>query len=332
MRAVLLVRRARRQHAAPVPATTPPRRSTCPGIAAGETIATLAFTEPTGKWDESGITMEATQHGRRLDAQRHEDVRARRPHRQPDHRRRPHRRRRQPVRRRRATPPASPARPCRPWTRPASRPSSSSPTRPATLIGTDGAGLDRARHGARPRRRRPRRRAGRRRPEGARDGRRVRQGPRAVRPPDRLVPGHQAQVRRHAARGRVGQVGRLLRPVVRGRDERRAALGGLAWPRPTARRRTSTPPPRTSRSTVASASPGSTRPTCTSSGPRAPSCCSATRPTTASCSPSASASDAPAAAAPERPVEARLAAFRVGNGYGSPRDVTRRSVPRPSWR
>jgi alkylation response protein AidB-like acyl-CoA dehydrogenase len=32
-----------------------------PGIASGETIATVAFTEPSGKWDESGITMEATQ-------------------------------------------------------------------------------------------------------------------------------------------------------------------------------------------------------------------------------------------------------------------------------
>lgn len=34
-----------------------------PGIASGETIATLAFTEPSGKWDESGITMEATAAG-----------------------------------------------------------------------------------------------------------------------------------------------------------------------------------------------------------------------------------------------------------------------------
>ena len=34
-----------------------------PGIASGETIATLAFTEPSGKWDESGITMEATPAG-----------------------------------------------------------------------------------------------------------------------------------------------------------------------------------------------------------------------------------------------------------------------------
>jgi len=34
-----------------------------PGIASGETIATLAYTEPSGKWDESGITAEASQSG-----------------------------------------------------------------------------------------------------------------------------------------------------------------------------------------------------------------------------------------------------------------------------
>jgi alkylation response protein AidB-like acyl-CoA dehydrogenase len=34
-----------------------------PGIASGETIATVAFTEPSGKWDESGIEMEATRSG-----------------------------------------------------------------------------------------------------------------------------------------------------------------------------------------------------------------------------------------------------------------------------
>jgi len=34
-----------------------------PGIASGETIATLAFTEPNGKWDASGITAEATKSG-----------------------------------------------------------------------------------------------------------------------------------------------------------------------------------------------------------------------------------------------------------------------------
>ena len=34
-----------------------------PGMAAGETIATLAFTEPNGKWDESGIEATATKSG-----------------------------------------------------------------------------------------------------------------------------------------------------------------------------------------------------------------------------------------------------------------------------
>ncbi len=34
-----------------------------PGIASGETIATLAFTEPNGKWDESGIELTATADG-----------------------------------------------------------------------------------------------------------------------------------------------------------------------------------------------------------------------------------------------------------------------------
>ena len=34
-----------------------------PGIASGETIATLAFTEESGRWDEGGITMEAMADG-----------------------------------------------------------------------------------------------------------------------------------------------------------------------------------------------------------------------------------------------------------------------------
>jgi alkylation response protein AidB-like acyl-CoA dehydrogenase len=34
-----------------------------PGIAGGETIAALAFTEPNGKWDADGITMEAAESG-----------------------------------------------------------------------------------------------------------------------------------------------------------------------------------------------------------------------------------------------------------------------------
>jgi alkylation response protein AidB-like acyl-CoA dehydrogenase len=39
------------------------KKAYLPGIASGETIATLAFTEPSGKWDESGITAEATASG-----------------------------------------------------------------------------------------------------------------------------------------------------------------------------------------------------------------------------------------------------------------------------
>ena len=39
------------------------KKAYLPGIASGETIATLAFTEPSGKWDEAGITMPATGSG-----------------------------------------------------------------------------------------------------------------------------------------------------------------------------------------------------------------------------------------------------------------------------
>ena len=34
-----------------------------PGIASGDTIATLAFTEPSGKWDAAGITLAAMSAG-----------------------------------------------------------------------------------------------------------------------------------------------------------------------------------------------------------------------------------------------------------------------------
>jgi alkylation response protein AidB-like acyl-CoA dehydrogenase len=39
------------------------RAALLPGIASGEVIATLAFTEPNGRWDASGITMEAVPAG-----------------------------------------------------------------------------------------------------------------------------------------------------------------------------------------------------------------------------------------------------------------------------
>jgi alkylation response protein AidB-like acyl-CoA dehydrogenase len=39
------------------------KKELLPGIASGETIATLALTEETGKWDEAGVTLEATKSG-----------------------------------------------------------------------------------------------------------------------------------------------------------------------------------------------------------------------------------------------------------------------------
>jgi alkylation response protein AidB-like acyl-CoA dehydrogenase len=39
------------------------KKELLPGIASGETIATLAFTEENGRWDEAGITMTATKDG-----------------------------------------------------------------------------------------------------------------------------------------------------------------------------------------------------------------------------------------------------------------------------
>jgi alkylation response protein AidB-like acyl-CoA dehydrogenase len=39
------------------------KKAHLPGIASGATVATLAFTEPSGKWDEAGITMQASGSG-----------------------------------------------------------------------------------------------------------------------------------------------------------------------------------------------------------------------------------------------------------------------------
>ena len=50
-----------------------------PGIAAGETIGTLAFTEDNGRWDVEAVTLEATKSRRRLGAQRPQVLRGRRP-------------------------------------------------------------------------------------------------------------------------------------------------------------------------------------------------------------------------------------------------------------
>ena len=72
-----------------------------PGIAAGETIATLALTEDTGRWDLDGVTLAATGKGGDWKLDGHKmfviDGHTRRPR----PRRRPHRQGREPLRRRR---------------------------------------------------------------------------------------------------------------------------------------------------------------------------------------------------------------------------------------
>ena len=75
------------------------KKSYLPGIASGETIATLAITEDNGKWDFSGHRAGGDAEGRRLGAQRPQDVRHRRARGQPHHRGRPHGRRRDALRR-----------------------------------------------------------------------------------------------------------------------------------------------------------------------------------------------------------------------------------------
>ena len=124
-----------------------------------------------------------------------------------------------------------------------------------------------------------RRRAGRRRAALPRDGDRVRQDASAVRPADRLLSGHQAQVRRHARRGRVRALRRVPRGVPRRGSRRGDCSSPRTWRSPTARRRTSTPPRRRSRSTAAWASRGSTPRTSTSSARKRARFSSATRST-----------------------------------------------------
>ena len=106
------------------------KKSYLPGIASGETIGTLAITEDNGKWDFSGIELAATKKGDGWVLNGHKMfvidghvadliiVAG------------PYRRRRDALRRlgRRGGP--DPHARCRRWTRRASRPGSSSPTRP----------------------------------------------------------------------------------------------------------------------------------------------------------------------------------------------------------
>ena len=69
------------------------RRGLLPGIASGETIATLAFTEDDGSWDPAAIRLTAAKDGDGLAAGRAQELRARRRHGRPDPGRRGDRRR-----------------------------------------------------------------------------------------------------------------------------------------------------------------------------------------------------------------------------------------------
>ena len=128
VRAVLLHGRARRQHAAPVRRRggqegLPPRHRQRRDDRHRRVHRAVGQVGRVGHRDGGdGVR-------RRLHADRHEDVRARRPRRRPDPRRRPHRRRASACSPSTATPTGSPARRCRRWTRPASRPGWSSRTR-----------------------------------------------------------------------------------------------------------------------------------------------------------------------------------------------------------
>ncbi len=307
------------------------KKSYLPGIASGETIATLAITEDNGKWDFSGIECAATKKGDGWVLNGHKMfvidghvanliiVAAR-------------------------TAAgvslfAVPGDAVGPDPHAAADDGPDAQAGPARVRGRAGhAHRRRRRRGARPvQDARPGRggagrRAGRRRPARARRVGRVRQDAHPVRPAHRQLPGHQAQVRRHAARGRVGQVGRLLRGAGPRPRTPTSCPSWPAWPSRTARRPTSTRRRRTSRSTVASASPGSTRPTCTSSGPSRPSCSWAIPRTTASCWHSASASDMAGPFRLQRGPAGDLATYASTTSAGAPvhgHVVLCHDLPRP---
>ncbi len=202
------------------------KKELLPGIASGETIATLAFTEESGKWDESGITIAATKAGDgyklngtkmfvldghtanliivaartdagvslfRVDADAAGLTRT--------------------------------ALATMDQTRKQAKLDFADT--PATLIGTDGAGwsvLERVLDLAAVALAAEQVGGAQKVLEMAVEYAKVRV---AVRPADRLVPGDQAQVRRHAARGRVGEVRRVQRRLVRLGAQRRAAIGGI---------------------------------------------------------------------------------------------------------
>ena len=273
-----------RADAAPRAGTRRRRRSTCRGIAAGATIVSLAFAEPNGRWDVAGVEARARAKGAASSST------ARSPG---------------------CSTGTSPT--CCSSRRARTRASASSASTGDAegLVRTPLPTLDTTRKLARDRARgdardgssrgatRPRTSSAllelaavalaaeqvggaQRCLEMATD---VRQDAAPVRPADRLLPGDQAQVRRHARRGRVRPLGGVLRGVVRrgGRraDFRRSAALAKAYCSEAyfARRRGEHPDPRRHRLHL-----GAPRAPLLQAREVARRCCSATPRTTASAS------------------------------------------------
>ena len=128
-------------------------------------------------------------------------------------------------------------------------------------------------------------RDGRHRAPDLRHDARVREGARAVRRADRLVPGDPAQARRHVARARAGDRGGALRGDDRRRRRRPTAPAPATSPRPRPARPPAGSSRTASRSTAASATRGSTTCTSTCGGPPPTSTCSAPPAGTSTASP-----------------------------------------------
>ncbi len=188
------------------------KRKLLPAIAAGDTIATLAFTEDNGLWDASGVTMTAVG-GNRLNGAKSFVVDGHTADlivvlaRQAGH----DRRQRPVVFTVRGDAPGLKRTLLKTMDETRKLARLEFKDVEAKLLGEAGkaaAPFAKTMHAGR---HLPCQRDGRRRRQAARGPARLREDAHAVRPADRLVPVDEAQAGRHAGRGRDGEIGRLLR-------------------------------------------------------------------------------------------------------------------------
>ena len=252
------------------------KRDLLPGIAAGDTIATLAFTEPNGRWDADGIELTATAAGGKyrldgvksfvLDGHTADLI----------------------------VVVATGDKGLSFFTVPGDAPGLTrralkvmDPTRKQARLEFRGVRGGTARRGRQRRgpvranhdagRGRPGERDGGGRREAAAVGAGLRQPAGAVRPHHRLVPVDEAQASRHAGGRGACEVGRLCRAPRRQPRTTPICRRSRPWRRPARRKRICRRPYTRSRSMAASASPGTTTRTYGSSARRAPRCSSAIR-------------------------------------------------------